>query len=314
MTATKLVDTSTLFPAENLGESFRGLVVSGDALVVAVGATVGSPPGTTHSDIGRIFRLPVDGRTLSLLIEITGSVNGLLATPTQIFYGDSQGYIWSLPNPPTASASISIQMPTQVAAGTPPLGELSSDGSNLYWPDQAGIHSIPLLGGTATTITAQIVSDARPVGATLLTDDAANGNVLSIPISGGSVTTLAAGQSRPANAQGCGAGDVCWFDVGAFSGPVGPIQGAAIMRRNRSGQLTTLYPANGPAELLYDGQSLFLGEGDCCTGTILRIALDGTHWDLATTNGAAPFAVDDQCLYWIDRGNGIFSQDKSLSP
>jgi hypothetical protein len=278
------------------------------------------PPGsvTVTRNIGRIFSVPIRGGQPTLLVDsIPGHVAGLSVTPAKLLAygaagdflkGSSLGSLWTLDLAQVAT-------PNQIVSGLPTAwpGGLSTDASNVYWPDQTGVHSVPVAGGSVQTITTQSVSDARPFGDVLLVDDATNGNVLSIPIAGGSVTTLASGQVNPAAAQACGQGTICWSDLGALTGS-GSImaQGAAIMRLDANGQLTTLYMPGVRAGIIYDGHDLYAEAGDCCGGKIVRIPLDGSPpVDITTTAGGEPFAVDDECVYWADPSVGVLSKNKT---
>lgn len=345
MVRTKLLDTNVLFPPGNLGQSFYALAVTSEVLLVAVNTTVivqhatndNCPipaPGmalpvsciTTTSNFGRIFSVPLRGGAESVLIDnISGGVAGFAVTGDTLVYGmagdfrtgDHLGTMSSLSllAGPTPEAT-----PSQLASGIPTAwpGGLSTDGQSVYWPDSDGIHRVPLAGGSTQTLSTRAVSDVRPFGISLLLDDDKNSNVLSLALDASSPTptTLATGQVNPVGAQGCGTGAVCWSDRGALSGPGSrTAQGAAIMRLDANGQLIVRYQPMLGADILYDGQDLFAEIGDCCSASIVRMAAqsDATPVTIATTNGAGPFTVDDECVYWVDPSLGVFSQNKTSS-
>jgi hypothetical protein len=309
-----VIDSGALARFVGMPQGLTGL----DGMAVSAGQLiVGVAMGYTANGYDELVRLPVgSGGPVVLVDNVPGWVDGLVVAGTNVIYGaaglttngDHDGSILSV--------ALAGGKPTTLASGlsTGWRGGITTDGDSVYWADSDGVHSAPVAGGPARTITAQSALMASRVGEALILDDENAGNILSIPIDGGAATTLATGQVNPVAAQGCGGGNICWSDEGALTGRASlTAQGAEIVRRDPSGQLTVLLaPGVRSGTLLFDGQSLFSMTGDCCVGAIMRITLDGSsHVTLATTPGSGPIAVDDECVYFGNPAEGIFSINKA---
>jgi hypothetical protein len=192
--------------------------------------------------------------------------------------------------------------PATVATGEA-ISSIASDGTDVYWADQAGgIHSVPVTGGTPKTLAT--VSGVTNAGAQILVDEssvyfAGGPDVVSVPKSGGAVVTLASNQN--AGSIAATGGDIFWTDLFQGVGPSGSVNRVAT----GGGTVTTLASKlDVPIMLAVDTNRAFwvdLGSGD-----VKSVPLGGGAVSvLASSDGnIGGVASDGSYVYWSS-SNGV---------
>lgn len=173
----------------------------------------------TENALGAVATLPKDADGGAATTLITGEPGpGFIRADSQnIYWSDGDGTTGSV-----RQARLDGSNPQQLAAGDPSNSPLAVDSSAVYWvePDLGFVLSVPIGGGTITTIAQQqttpagIAIDAQFVYWTLTVT---NGAVVRAPKTGGSVPeTLASGQNDPLPI----AVDATWVYWGNYDGSI----------------------------------------------------------------------------------------------
>ena len=264
-----------------------------------------------------VWRASTGGGQPTKLLSIRGEGDGMLATSTSVLLAESQqGMAGEIVQLSAAGGS-----PITLARTKGPVRSLVTDGTRLFFADDAGISSVPIAGGAAQMLSSRTGMLAL-VGPNLVLADSSAGSLLAIPKTGGAPTVLAADQSEPGHPVDCD-GDVCWIDAFPCAGlppgdtcVVGEGEGA-IMRMAMSGapitlaRDPTLYWATG---MVFDGASFFVTTGADASpdGLLTRTAAGGGA--PIVIGSADSIAIAGGRVYVLDYIEGVYSVPTSCSP
>ncbi|HEX8792354.1 MAG TPA: hypothetical protein VF765_15475 [Polyangiaceae bacterium] len=152
---------------------------------------------TDYSNPGSVLQVPLAGGTVTTLAPNQSNPGGLALNDTTAYWTASgAGTIMS--------ATLDGGAPTNVAPAVAPFG-VALDSTSVYWTTASGVFSIPLNGGSVTTLSSSennasgIAVDATGVylvnyGSMMGSTD---GTVKMIPLDGGPEVTLATSQENP---------------------------------------------------------------------------------------------------------------------
>jgi hypothetical protein len=318
------------------GVSAPGLAVAGDFIYYVNDYLLGCelpppsleagpppiPDGGCGGWTGSLWRVPVRGGKPSQVVPVMGEINQrFLAIDDFVVFAAST----ETGKDPTGTSYV-FKVPqkggplVKLASTTGLSSFLATDGTNIYFNDADGTKSVPLAGGSTTTITSVSAFSFAPVGSNLILADFTNDAIESVPLTGGPPTTLATKQLAPVYPVACGS-DVCWINAGNIGGEDGglpPLQGE--LQQLASGSVTTLAIGSSlfePFGLAFDGTDFFAvsGSGAGAEGQLTRIPADGGAAVVVATfsPGTNGLAIDDECVYWADALGGLYSLAKSAT-
>jgi hypothetical protein len=232
-----------------------------------------------------------------MLMSITGDEDAMIATSASIVLALSSQGMNAIVELPFAGGPVTTLAP---AHGT--VGSLVADATDIYFADDDGTESVPLVGGSVRTLTSQTGS----LG--LASSDV-------IPKAGGALTTLSTLQPGPQFPMSCG-NDLCWMTAYPCAGlPSGEMcvagQGqGAIVRMPAGGAPVTLAQDQAlysPAQMIFDGNAFFVvsSEDTSPDGSLSKVPVAGGT--PASVGRANSIAVLDGCLFVIDYLSGIYS-------
>jgi hypothetical protein len=305
-TPTQLVNLATL-AAETGANYFTGLALAVDA---------------THLYFvydGALMSVPLGGGPVATVARLPNNLGGPpIATSGRVVLPDpaatEAGEDYRILSVPVAGGSVLTlaSLPTAVSG-------LGVDGQTVYFIDQEGTKSVPLVGGTVGVITTQVTSASASgpiaiVGGNLIVatrqQTVDGGAIESIPVDGGSPAAIATGQPNAAYPLACGA-DICWWTGPTPFGVAGTSGAGNVARLQADGGIMTVPGAPYiPSSFLFDGTNFFetvLLEG--LGGPLLRIPASGDPV-VTIANEASHVAVDDTCVYYSTI-SGIYSLVKT---
>ena len=201
--------------------------------------------------------------------------------------------------------------PAVVLASTGSLqaNGLAVSGTSVYWTDfrSGAIESIPIGGGTATTITTgenqpQLMAiDSNNVYWAVESGLLDSGSIMAVPLDGGPAFTVTGG-GIPVGVVAWGAGTIGYTND---TWPGGSIQSISLDGGNA---LTVATDVTYPTSIVEQGGSYFFlaqGDGGNSPRSVWTVSVTGgTAQLLYPATGAAHMAVDATHVFWTDNSVG----------
>jgi hypothetical protein len=266
----------------------------------------------TLNEPSSLWRVPIGGGQPTMLMSITGDEDAMIATSASIVLALSSQGMNAIVELPFAGGPVTTLAP---AHGT--VGSLVADATDIYFADDDGTESVPLVGGSVRTLTSQTGSLGLASSDVIIAVDGSGyaGTIFSIPKAGGALTTLSTLQPGPQFPMSCG-NDLCWMTAYPCAGlPSGEMcvagQGqGAIVRMPAGGAPVTLAQDQAlysPAQMIFDGNAFFVvsSEDTSPDGSLSKVPVAGGT--PASVGRANSIAVLDGCLFVIDYLSGIYS-------
>lgn len=165
---------------------------------------------------------------------------------------------------------------------------MAVDEAAVYFADDNGVRSVPLAGGTVTTLTAGWPGGFTMDAMFLYWTDPGEGTVKRRPLDGSEKeTVLATGQTDPTE-MAVGGSWVCWLSEGQ------------VHRASKDGSGTeTTFGMGMPRRLAADSQNAYWIDGE--SGELRRMPLAGGEIVTLAAGVRDPLylAVDDTSVYWL---------------
>jgi hypothetical protein len=187
-------------------------------------------------------------------------------------------------------------------------GILASDGTAVYIATERGVLSVPLAGGTPTTLTTQVgpiaLNGPNLLVAAPATDFGRSSTLYSVPTSGGPTAAVVTVNDDIDIIVRCGDSMCIVSDLGALQAVD---SSGAVTMLAQGAALTAVY------RMLYDGTQFFVTTIGNTTavnlGSLLRVpASGGTPVSGGEGSG---IAVDSACLYVADIDYGVYGVAKA---
>jgi hypothetical protein len=273
------------------------------------GAPYGITVSPTHlfwADLsGKVLRMSLSDCSITELATGQSGTIGISLAGSNVYWTNNAGggFSGSVVTAPQAGGS-----PTTLASGLTTPGDLTNDGTHLYWmPGSSGylavVSKMALGGGAVSSIgTGNYGISITTTGGLVYWTDYFAEAVLAVPSSGGTVMTLASGLMTP---YGIATDDVniYWTDnFGGDGGAVGRVPAAPD-----AGPATTLLGGLSNAYgVATDGTHVYFGTVSGRPSSIIKMNLDGSSVTtlVAGPTNATKMAVDSARVYWTDYGGG----------
>lgn len=314
-----LLASAAVFPAPDAASEravLAGMAVDGADLFFAIGATWADP--------GNLLGVPASPGALMQVSTFGGTPQQIatgydfgwtpVVTPTSVIVGVTSASsnvdpsILSVPR--NGDAAVPLVALTYDSLFTVPV----TDGTSVYFADDAGVESVPLAPGASPAAPTQL-SSQYPVSLGVFGQRLllllASGQVEGIPIGAGDAgaadAPLGAGFADPVPQSliACGA-TACWMAGGAIE-QMDPAGGTVTALASLAGG-----PVADPSILLFDGTNFFVlgsaGSYATANAAIARVPAKGGAPVVVATlpPSSAGLAVDDACVYF-GTSTGIFS-------
>jgi hypothetical protein len=279
------------------------LVVTDTDLYVALNGTMSSGIFRIHfSD--SVFAAPM----VDPVSSVNGQENAMAVTGGLLVFSESrEGQVVNAGSGDIVRASLDgsqvVNLATDAIIPTTvfgPAGTLAVDDTHAYFAAAAGVKSVSLSGGDATTLTTHTGAIALIHGDVVVADSAA-GAIYSVPAAGGDVTLLASGlQGNLGPIIACGS-QICFMSEVELPPPqVGVATLQALDARGRLTPIITSSDLYVPQKLAFDGQSFYVTVGGGASlGSLVTIPLAANR-PLEVTEAAWGLAVDEACVYVAD--------------
>jgi hypothetical protein len=228
----------------------------GQAGLFALAVSADNVYWTEHGSVADdgILSVPVSGGVPSTFAAGQASANGLAVHGSRLYWtngltdGGALGASGTVVSAPFEGALDGGSIATLASGQDVPFGIAMND-SNVYWSAHGTIATIPLDGGSATTL----VSGPLPKnpfglaldGVNVYWTDYGSGTVMSVPQAGGAAVTLASGRLHP-SAVAVDDSNVYWLD-----------SDAVMTVPSSGGSPTTLSTSTGGLGIAVDATSLY---------------------------------------------------------
>ena len=187
---------------------------------------------------------------------------------------------------------------------------LATDGTNVYWADQAGgtVQQMPVSGGSPILLAKGLVApDGVVVDDTSVyfangTNQQVQGSILKVTKgAGGSQVTLATGQKGP-RALALDDANVYWTDSALYV----PATTGLVMKAPKTGGMATILTSGqgNPLGIAVNGGDIFFVNGDA--GTVMRLPTSGGT-PVVVAQGqlyVTSIAADAKAIYWTTQNQG----------
>jgi hypothetical protein len=255
-------------------------------------------------DPGVIKRIPLAGGSVTDVATVTNGIvgniliNGSDLIVTEIVYPYPDNY--RILKIATSDGSATI---LATRAQSPYPLKLTADATTLYWFDSAGIYSLPMSGGSVTTLAtisgtpSDITVDTSNV--IWLENDGFVGSIFEIPKVGGTPSVMASDLFTPYGGVLTTSASKLYFTEGDYNttwyGRIAemPLSGGAV-----ASFVTGI--TGGAGSMVTDGNSIFVVDG----WRILKMPIAGGHLEtLARANFyIEDLATDGIYVYWLEGG------------
>lgn len=260
-------------------------------------------------DPGVVKKMPLGGGEVSTVVDGNGLYNGFVGNivvhGTNIFVAEVQ-----YPYPGNARLiRFDINSSAATFLGVIPTlpKKLAADESNVYWADASSVNSMPLNGGSITTLVsglnspADLAVDTTNVFwvETVCCAHGQEGSIKKVPIGGGAVSVLADGVDAP-QTMAITSSSIYWVE----GGPIGQIEGFGriAMMPISGGSETTVISGipNGTMPIAVDNAHVYIAD----RWTIKKVPREG---GVAEKLAIADFSIKDIAtdgvsVYWIEDG------------
>lgn len=182
---------------------------------------------------------------------------------------------------------------------------IAVDNENLYWIDDSTVNSVPVAGGSITTL-ANILNEPIDLvvnGSQVIWTESTGpahgetGTVKSVSTTGGEVTTLVQGGNAPRKLA-LYSSEIYWTE----GGPIGLIEGFGRIAKMAvgGGNITTVMQRVGESTpIASDGSYLYLGD----KFSINKMSIDGSNSEILHTasDEIGDLTTDGSNVYWISK-------------
>jgi hypothetical protein len=180
------------------------------------------------------------------------------------------------------------QEPVKIADSEGRIGAIAFTSANVYFADDGGIKSVPILGGRTQTVAKLTAGSLLVMGDTLYASVIEQG-VYALSLQTGHEAMF---DSDPLALEltDCGQ-SLCWLSGAALDG--------RIVRRALIGDASEILASglSEPHDLAFDTKNLFVSTGAFGLA-LMRLPSSGGQVDTIWGGGATNLAANEHCLYW----------------